>query len=103
MAPEPNFESMSFNPFSNNNIFSDGNQYPDVNFFLGNIPSLNTKYFLLSDVKTGFSKFESSGAFSVLHLSIMGLRKGFEDFKELCEAHSPFEAVGELLVGCVES
>ena len=102
MATEPNFESMSFKPFSNNNIFSGGNQYPDVNFFLGNIPSLNAKHFLLSDIKAGFSKFESSGTFSVLHLSIMGLRKGFQDFKELYEAHSPFKAVGEL-VGCVES
>ena len=28
MAPEPNFESMSFNPFSNNNNFPDGKQDP---------------------------------------------------------------------------
>ena len=83
MVPEPNFESMSFNPFSNNNNFSDGNQDPDVNFFLDNIPSLNTKYFSPSDVKIGFSKFESSGTFSVLHLNIRSLRKNFEYFKEL--------------------
>ena len=42
MAPETNFESMSFNPFLNNSNLSDGNQDLDVNFFLDNIPSLNT-------------------------------------------------------------
>ena len=50
MASEPIFESMSFNPFSNNNDFSDGNQDPDINFFLDNIVSLNTEYFSPSDV-----------------------------------------------------
>ena len=74
---------MSFNPFSNNSIFSDGNQDPDVNFFLNDITSLNTEYFPPSDVKIGFSKFESSDTFSVLHLNVRSLRKNFEDFKEL--------------------
>ena len=60
MVPEPNFESLSFNPFSNNNNFSDSNQDPDVSFFLDNIPSLSTEYFWSYDVKIGFSKFESS-------------------------------------------
>ena len=83
MTLEPNFESMSFNPFSNNNNFSDSNQDPDVNFFLGNIPSLNTEYFLPSNVKIGFSKFESPDKFLVLHLNIRSLTKNFEDFKEL--------------------
>ena len=42
MAPEPNLESISFNIFSkNNNNFSEGNQNPDVNFFLDNTSSLN--------------------------------------------------------------
>ena len=58
MATEPNFESISFNPFWNNNIFSGNNQDPDVNFFLDNIPSIITDYFSPSDVKIGFSKFE---------------------------------------------
>ena len=83
MALEPNFESMSFNPFSNNNNFSDGNRGPDVNFFLDNILSLNTEYFSSSDVKIGFSKFECSDTFSALHPNIRSLRKIFEDFQEL--------------------
>ena len=83
MASELNFESMSFNPFSKNNNFSDSNQDLDVNFFLDNIPSLNIEYFSPSDVKIVFSKFESSDTFSVLHLNITSLRKNFEDFKEL--------------------
>ena len=83
MAPEPNFESMSFNPFSNNNNCSDSNQNSNVNFFLDNIPSLNAEYFSPSDVKIAFLKFESPDTFSVLHLNIRSLRKNFEDFKEL--------------------
>ena len=83
MAPKPNFESMSFNSFSNNNNFSDNNQDHDVNFFLYSILSLNTKYFLPADVKIGLSKFESPDTFSGLHLNIRSLRKNFEHFKEL--------------------
>ena len=74
---------MSFNYFLSNNNFSDGNQDPDVNYFFTNIPSLSTEYFSPCDVKIGFSKFESSDTFSVLHLNIRNLRKNFEDFKEL--------------------
>ena len=55
MAPESNSESMRFNPFSKINNLSDNNQDPDVNFFLDNIPSLNTEYFSPSEVKIGFS------------------------------------------------
>ena len=74
---------MSFNSFSNNNNFSDSKQDPDVNFFLDNIPSIITEYFSLSDVKIGFSKFESPDTFSVLYLNVRSLRKNIEDFKEL--------------------
>ena len=73
MAPEPNFKSMSLNPFSYNNNFSEGNQDLDVNFFLDNILFLNTEYFSPSDVKIGFSKFESFDTFSILHLNIRRL------------------------------
>ena len=83
MVLEPHFKSMSFNTFSNNKNFYDGNQDPDVNFFLENIPSLNTEHFSPSDDKIGFSKFESSDTFLVLHLNIRSSRKNFEDFKEL--------------------
>ena len=65
---------MSFNPFSKNKNLSDSNQDPDVNFFL-DVPSLNNEYFAPSDIKIGFSKFESPETFSVLHLNIRSLRK----------------------------
>ena len=83
MAPERNFESMSFNHFLNKNNFSDGKQNPNVNFFLDRMPSLNSEYFSPSDVNTGFSKFESCDTFPVLHLNSRILRKNFEDFKGL--------------------
>ena len=44
MAPEPNFESISFNPISRNKNLSSNNQDPDVNFFLDKISSLNSEY-----------------------------------------------------------
>ena len=83
MASEPNFESMSSNPFSYNNNFSDVYQDQDSNFFLHNISSINTEYFSLFNVKIGFSKFESSDTISVQHLNIRSFGKSFEDFKEL--------------------
>ena len=93
MAPEPNFESMSFDPFSNKNNFTDSNQDPDVNFSLDNIPCLNTEYFSPSDVKIGFSKFECPDTFSLLDLNIRSLRKNFEDFKELKALNLKFSIV----------
>ena len=58
MAPEPNFESMSFNPFLNNNNLSDSYQDPDVNFFLDNISALSTEYFSPFDVNMLISTLE---------------------------------------------
>ena len=78
MAPQPNFESMSFNSFLNNNTFIGSNRDPDVNFFLENLTSLNTEYCSPSDVKIGFSKFESPETFSVLYPNIRNLKKNFE-------------------------
>ena len=74
---------MSFNPFSNNKNLSDSNQDLDVNFFLDNIPSLDTKYFSPFDVEIGFSKLEFPDIFSVLYLNIRSLKKNLEDYKEL--------------------
>ena len=75
VTPEPNFEFMSFNPFSSNNNFSDCNQ--DVNFFLDNIPSFNTEYLPPSDVKIGLNLPTHSQCYT------KSSRKNSEDFKEL--------------------
>ena len=83
MTPKPNFESMSFNPFSNNNKFSDSYQDPDVNCFLDNIPSFNTEYFSPSDVNKSFSKFQTPDTFSGLHVNIRCSRKNFKNLQEL--------------------
>ena len=92
MAPEPNLKSMSLNPFSNNNNFSDGNQDLDVNFFLDNILFLNTEYFSPSDVKIGFSKFESFDTFSILHLNIRRLYNDcFPRVKIEVKTRNPFK------------
>ena len=73
---------MSFNPLSSNKNFPESNQDLDVKFFLDDILPLNTEYFSSSDVKIGFSKLESSGTISMLHLNNINWRKNFEDFTQ---------------------
>ena len=77
--------SISFLKIFLPNNFSDSIQNPDVNFFLDNIASFDTEYFLPSEVKIGFVKFESPDTFSELHLNIKSFRKNFGDLKELYE------------------
>ena len=77
--------SISFLKIFLPNNFSDSIQNPDVNFFLDNIASLYTEYFLPSDVRIGFVKFESPDTFSELHLNIKSFRKSFGDLKERYE------------------
>ena len=53
MAPDANFESMSYNPFTvNDNCFNSENE-PDVNFY-GDISPLATKYFNPNEIRESF-------------------------------------------------
>ena len=76
MAPEPSFESMSFNPFLANDSLNDFNQNPDVNF-----SSLETIYLPPSEIDKNFQNL-SKESFSVLHLNISSTNKNLEAFQD---------------------
>ena len=75
MSLEPNFENMSFKPFTVNehstiNLELD----PDTIFFFANISSFDTKYFTLKETKTFVSNIDSE-SFTVLHLKMRSIKK----------------------------
>ena len=81
MTPEPNFEDMSFKPFTvNEHSTIDPELDPDTNFF-ESISSLDTKYFTVNETKTFVSNIDSE-SFTVLHLNIRSMKKNFESFQE---------------------
>ena len=68
MTPEPNFEDMSFKPFTvNEHSTINPKLDPDTNFF-ESISSLDTKYFNENETKTFVSNIESE-SFTVFHLT----------------------------------
>ena len=79
MAPDANFESMSYNPFTVNDNFFNSESDPDVNFY-SNISPLATKYFNPNEIRDGFDCLYKKG-FSVLHINIMSINKNSETFK----------------------
>ena len=72
MTPKPNFEEMSFKPFTVNEH--------STNFF-ESISSLDTKHFTVNETKTFVSNIDSE-SFTVLHLNIRSMKKNFESFQE---------------------
>ena len=76
MAPDVNFESMPYNPFTvNDNIFNSESD-PDINFYSDSSP-LDTKYFNPNEIREGFEYLCKNG-FSVLHVNIRSINKNFE-------------------------
>ena len=54
MAPDANFESLSYNPFTvNHNFFFNSESDPDINF-CSDISPLDTKYFNPNKIREGF-------------------------------------------------
>ena len=81
MTPEPNFEDMSFKPFTINEHSTINPELdPNTNFF-ESISSLDTKYFTVNEIKTFVSNIDSE-SFTVLHLNIRSMKKNFESFQE---------------------
>ena len=81
MTPEPNFEDMSFKPFTvNEHSTIDPELDPDTNFF-ESISSLDAKYFTVNETKTFVSNIDSE-SFTVFHLNIRSMKKNFESFQE---------------------
>ena len=81
MTPEPNFEDMSFKPFTVNEHSTINPELdPDTNFF-ENISFLDTKYSAVNETKTFVSNIDSE-SFTVLHLNIRSIKKNFESFQK---------------------
>ena len=71
MIPEPNFEDMSFKPFTvNDHSTIDPELLPEFE----SISSLDTKHFTVNETKTFVSNIDSE-SFTVLHLSIRSMKK----------------------------
>ena len=66
MAPDANFESMSYNPFTVSDNSSDSKSDPDINFY-GDISPLDTKYFNPNKILEGFECLYKN-RFSVLRI-----------------------------------
>ena len=79
MAPDANFELMSYNLFKVNDNFFDSESDPDINFYSDIFP-LDTKYFNPNEIREGFKCLYKNG-FSVFHVNIRSINKNFETFK----------------------
>ena len=79
MAPDTNFESMSYNPFTLYDNFFNSESGPDINFYNDTSP-LDTKYFNPNEFREGFECL-CKNAFSVLQIKIRSINKNFETFK----------------------
>ena len=75
------FENILFNPFNSQNILSDENNDPDINFFNQKSEAVNLSYY-------NVDKFNSSSqnllknSFSVLHINIRSMNKNVEKVRE---------------------
>ena len=84
MDPNSDSESRSFNPCSVNEELQHNEPDPDVNYYLDEISSLDTKYYVLDEVRGQLKSFRLN-SFVVLHLNIRNMKKHFETFQDLIE------------------
>ena len=73
MAPDANFESISYNPFTVNDNFFSSESYLDINFY-SVISPLYTKYLNPNEIREGF-EYHCKNSFSVLHVNIRSINK----------------------------
>ena len=88
------FENILFNPFNSQNILSDENNDPDINFFNQKSEAVNLSYY-------NVDKFNSSSqnllknSFSVLHINIRIMNKNVEKVREyLSHVKGNFSIIG---------
>ena len=85
MAPNSVFESQFFNPFPVNEELQNNELDPDVNYYLNEISSLDTKYYVLDEVKDQLKSLQLN-SLSVFHLNIRSMKKHFEAFQDFIES-----------------
>ena len=81
MQFESNFKCLSFDPFSLQENFMNNECDPDLNFYENNVSNVKAINFLMTEVKSSLTKFDTY-PFSVVHLNIRSMKKNFENFKD---------------------
>ena len=84
MAPNSEYESQFFNPFSVNEELQNNELDPHVKYYLDEISFLDTKYYVPDEVKDQLKSLQLN-SFSVLHLNIRSMKKQFEAFQDFIE------------------
>ena len=79
MAPDVNFESMSYNPFTVNYNFFNSESNPHVKFY-SDISPLDKNHFNPNEIREGFECLCKNGS-SVLHVNIRSINKDLETIK----------------------
>ena len=87
IATNSDFESRSFNSFSVNEELQNNERDPDANYYLDQISSRDTKYYVRGEIKSQLKKFQLN-LFIVLHLNIWSMKKHFEAFQDFIESLS---------------
>ena len=85
MAPNSDFESQSFNHFSVNEDLQLNELDPDVNCYLDQICSLDTKFYVTDEVRDQLKSLQLN-SFSVFYLNIRSMKKHFEAFQNFSES-----------------
>ena len=73
MAPDANFDSMSYNLLTMNDNFFNSESDPDIYFYSDTSP-LDIKYFNPNEIREGFECLCKNG-FSVFHVNIRSINK----------------------------
>ena len=81
MAPNSDFESQFFNPFLVNEELQNNELDSDVNYYLNEISSVDTKYYAPDEVKDQLKRLQLN-SFSAFHLNIRIMKKHFEAFQD---------------------
>ena len=67
---DENFEKIYVNPFDSQNIFSDNNNNPDINFFNEKSEAVNSPYYNVDQYSSSFQNLLKN-SYSVLHINII--------------------------------
>ena len=71
-----NFENIPFNSFDSQNILSDENNDPDINFFNKISEAINLRYYNVDQFNSSFQNLLKN-SFFVLHINIRSMTKNF--------------------------
>ena len=72
-----NFENIPFNSFDSQNILSDENNDPDINFFNKISEAINLPYYNVDQFNSSIQNLLKN-SFFVLHINIRSMTKNFE-------------------------